>query len=81
MPVIIVYPEYSNKQDIINCSSKTIKQQIKNLWNKIPILRDSIHKVPSLHIPNKQSLIREALSDADFKLNTKCKANQYFYPC
>ena len=34
LPVIVIYPEYSNKSDIINCSSKTFKKQIKDLWDK-----------------------------------------------
>ena len=31
LPVIVVYPDYSEKSDIINCSSNTIKQQIKRV--------------------------------------------------
>lgn len=31
LPVIVVYPEYSEKSDIINCTSNTIKQKIKDL--------------------------------------------------
>ena len=66
LPVIVVYPEYSEKSDIINCSSKTIKQKIKNLWDKLPIFRNSMGNVPTLHIPNKKLLIKKALEDDDF---------------
>ncbi|MBF4406061.1 hypothetical protein EAY15_23125, partial [Vibrio anguillarum] len=60
LPVIVVYPEYSEKSDIINCSSNTIKQQIKNLWDNLPKFRDSMSSVPTIHIPNKKSLIEKA---------------------
>lgn len=81
LPVIIVYPEYSDKKDIINCSSNKIIKKIQDLWDKLPILRDSMNKVPTLHIPNNKVLIRSALNDADFKLNTKCATDKYFYKC
>lgn len=81
LPVIVVYPEYSEESHIINCSSKTIKQTIKNLWDKLPIFRNSMGEVPTLHIPNKKSLIRRALQDDDFMVNTKCNPDVFFYPC
>ena len=81
LPVIVVYPEYGEKSDIINCSSKTIRQQIKNLWDKLPAFRDSMGGVPTFHIPNKKALIRNALDNNDFMVNTKCSAGVYFYPC
>lgn len=81
LPVIVVYPEYDEKSDIINCSSKTIGQQIKNLWDKLPAFRDSMGDVPTIHIPNKKALIRKALNDTDFMVGSKCSAGIYFYPC
>jgi len=81
LPVIVVYPDYSEKSDIINCSSKTIKQKIKSLWDKLPMFRDSMHQVPTIHIPNKKDLIRKALGDDDFMVNTECNPTTYFYPC
>ena len=81
LPVIVVYPEYSEKSDIINCESKTIKQKIKNLWDKLPAFCDSMVNVPTIHIPNKKELIKKALIDTDFMVNTKCSADVYFYSC
>ena len=81
LPVIVVYPEYSEKSDIINCDSKIIKKQIKDLWDILPIFRDSMDKVPTIHIPNKKDLIKKALDDSDFMVNTKKKSGTYFYPC
>ena len=32
LPVIVVYPDFSNKSDIIGCETKTIRKQVKDLW-------------------------------------------------
>ena len=81
LPVIVVYPEYSEKSDIVNCSSSTIRQQIKNLWDKLPIFRNSMEEVPTLHVPNKKSLIRKALEDEDFMVSTKRVPGVFSFPC
>ena len=79
LPVIVVYPEKSEKSDIINTSTKKIKQSIKNLWDKLPKFRDSMGDVPTLHVPNKKSLIKEALQDTDFMVGTKRDPGIFFY--
>lgn len=81
LPVIVVYPEFTSKNDIINCSSNTIRQKIKNLWGKLPAFHNAMGNVPTIHIPNKKELIRKALKDADFMVSTKCSSNIYFYSC
>lgn len=81
LPIIVVYPEYGEKSDIIDCASQSIKKQISTLWDNLPIFRDSKHKVPTIHIPNKKNLIRAALTDPDFMLGTKANASTYFYNC
>lgn len=81
LPVIVVYPEYGEKSDIIDCTLKTIKQQIKNLWDNLPAFRDSMGSVPTIHIPNQKELIRKALNNNDFMVHSKCAAGTYRYPC
>ena len=81
LPVIVVYPEFSEKSDIIICSTKSIKKQIKNLWDKLPKFRDSMESVPTLHLPNKKILIRNGLKNSSFMVQTKDDADVYFYPC
>ena len=81
LPVIVVYPEYSEKSDIIVCGSNKIRQQIKDLWDKLPRFRDSMEEVPTLHIPNKKDLIRKSLKDPKFMVQTKCEAGEFFYKC
>lgn len=81
LPVIIIYPEYKEKSDIINCDSETFRKQIKDLWDKLPALRDQMDQVPSLHIPNKKSLIRSALSNSKFMINSAGDAGKHYYKC
>jgi len=81
LPIIVVYPDYSEKEDIIICDPKSIKKQIKDLWDNLPIFRNSMDEVPTIHIPNKKSLIEKTLNDEDFMVSTKCKPGTYFYPC
>jgi hypothetical protein len=81
LPVIVVYPGFVEKSDIINCTSNTIRQQIRNLWDKLPTFRDSMESVPTMHLPYKKALIRKALEDSDFKLSTKTTPEIYFYKC
>lgn len=81
LPVIVVYPEFSEKSDIINCEKKTFEKQVKDLWDKLPVLRDSMDEVPTLHIPNNKSEIEKALNNEGFVVGTKKEAGKYFYNC
>lgn len=81
LPVIVIYPEYSEKSDIINCSGKTIKSKIKDLWGNLPIFKNSMSKIPTLHVPMNKTLITNALNDSDFKVATKGDSKIFFYPC
>ena len=77
LPIIVVYPDYAEKSDIV--FNKQIRQQIKTLWDKLPIFRDSMTKVPTIHIPLKMELLRKSLLDNDFMVQTKTEADVYFY--
>lgn len=79
LPLIVVYPEFIEKTDIKDYSRNTIKSQVTSLWNKVPVLRDSIHKVPSIHLPHDKALIKQTLNDADFMVLTKIKPGTYSY--
>jgi len=77
LPVIIVYPDFTEKSDIW-CSTG-IKKQIEDLWNKIPELRDNMGKVATLHLPYRKTLIKSALGNSDFVVQTMKKADAYHY--
>lgn len=79
LPVIVIYPELKTKTDLLNISKTALNSAVKNLWNKLPIFRDSKSNVPVLHIPIVKETIREALSNKDFRLTTKTDADDYFY--
>ena len=81
LPVIVVYPDFTEKSDIIICDTETIRQKIKNLWDKLPTFRNSMKNVPTLHVPKDKSLIKKALQDEDLKVQTKADPKVFFYPC
>lgn len=77
LPVIVIYPDYDSKESLLDNGS--LKASVKKLWDKLPVFRDSMSNVPTLHVPLKQSLIKSALSDEDFMLSTKTDPKIYRY--
>ncbi len=77
LPVIVIYPDFEEKSDI--CNSIGIRKQVKELWDKLPVFRDSMDHVATLHIPYKKRLIIKALQNDDFKVQTMTDAGAYFY--
>lgn len=79
LPIIVIYPKFSEKSDIVT-ENGTIRKQVKDLWEKLPIFKSSKSEVPVIHVPMKKDLIKKALEDEDFQVTTKCSPNDYFYP-
>lgn len=77
LPVIVIYPEHDSKASLLINGS--LKQSVKNLWNKLPIFRNSMSKVPTLHVPMKKEVIEAALKNSDFMLATKTTSDYYWY--
>ena len=77
LPVIVIYPEYDSKDSLLINGS--LKQSVKNLWDKLPIFRDSMNKVPTLHVPSKKEIIEAALKNNEFMLATKTSPDYYWY--
>lgn len=77
LPVIVIYPSYTTKESLL--SGGDLKQEIKNLWGKLPVFRDSRSQVPTLHVPMSQAQIKTALSDKDLMVGSKCAAGIFFY--
>lgn len=78
LPVIVIYPEYSEKGDIVTGTGE-IRQQIKNLWDRLPAFRDKMGLVPTCHIPMQKSLITTCLKDEKFMVNTKTSPGVYTF--
>ena len=81
LPVIVVYPEFTKKEDIRICSSGVIQQQVKSLWDKLPKFRDTMKSVPTLHIPNKKAVIKSGLENDKFMIRTAGDAGIYSFRC
>ena len=78
LPVIVVYPDFSEKTDIVD-SNGNFKKQIKDLWDKLPSFKSHMNEVATLHIPMNKDLIKKALSNKDFMINTMTKVGTYYY--
>ena len=59
-------------------NSAGIRQNIKNLWNKVPTFKKYMYDVATIHVPMKQSVIRSALNDEDVMISTM-KPGTYYY--
>ena len=77
LPVIVIYTEYDSKESLL--TNGVLKQSVKNLWDKLPIFRDSMKEVPTLHVPMKKELIKTALQDEGFMVGTKKESGVYRY--
>jgi len=77
LPVIVIYPEYDTKESLLDNGS--LKQVIKKLWNNLSIFRDSMGKVPTLHVPLNKSSIKNSLEDSGFMVGSKKTPSMYWY--
>ncbi|CDZ76666.1 hypothetical protein BN59_00940 [Legionella massiliensis] len=77
LPVIVVYPDYNSKASLL--TNGYLKQDVKNLWDKLPIFKNSIKNVPTLHIPMDKEVIRQALTNQGFMFSTQKEADIYIY--
>lgn len=77
LPVIVVYPEYATKESLL--AGASLKQAVKNLWGNLPVFRDSMSKVPTLHVPMNKDLIRQALNNSGFMVSSKGNPDFYWY--
>ncbi|MBK0033213.1 hypothetical protein IBT47_13060 [Erwinia sp. S43] len=77
LPVIVIYPEYDTAKSLLE--NNNLKQSIKDLWEKIPVLKNSMSSVATLHVPLNKELITRALGDKDFTVNGKIDSGAYRY--
>ena len=78
LPIIVVYPELDNSQIV---SNEQLSSRVKLLWDKLPILKEAMTKVPTLHIPMRQNSMSNALSDSELTIQVKKGGDvtKYFY--
>lgn len=76
LPVIVVYPGFISTASLR--STDGFASSIVTLWNKVPIFKASMSKVPTIHVPLLKDPISLALKDKNFMLDTKAPANLYY---
>ena len=79
LPIIVIYPELKSKADLLTVDHKSLNTIVKNLWDKLPVFRDSKSKVPVLHVPMTKEDIKAALSNSNFTVDSGKTPNDYFY--
>lgn len=79
LPIIAIYPDLKTEEDLLNSGKTNLNTAVSDLWNKLPIFRDSKSKVPVLHIPMKKDTIQMALKNVDFRVGSEIEPNDYFY--
>jgi hypothetical protein len=77
LPVIVIYPGYDTAASLLR--NGLLKQEVRNLWDKLPIFRDSMENVPTLHVPLNKEIIKKALCDHDLMVGSKSAAEIYHY--
>lgn len=77
LPVIVIYPDFREKTDIA-CSTG-IRRQVKDLWDLLPIFRNSMDQVATLHVPYNKQAITNALNDPGFRVQTMKGADSYYF--
>ena len=77
LPVIVVYPDFATKESLL--TGANLSGSVRALWNKLPVFRDSMHQVPTLHVPMNKALIAQSLRDPNLMLPTKTSPGIYRY--
>lgn len=78
LPVIVIYPDYSEESNLLDNNGK-LKQEVQNLWEKLPKFRNLLGNVPTLHIPMNKATIRKALNETGFTVQHKYDNDVYVY--
>lgn len=68
LPIIVVYPELDQSQIV---SNGQLSIWVNLLWDNLPILKEAMTKVPTLHIPMKLDSVRAALSAPELTIHGK----------
>lgn len=78
LPVIVVYPDFKHDFQIKGIFSG-LNPEIIDLWDNLPIFKNSKYKVPVLHLPLSKDLISSALSDNGFAVGSKRQPGDYTF--
>ena len=79
LPIIVIYPDLKNVEDLLNNGKISLNSTVQTLWKKLPIFKDSKSKVPVLHIPMNKETIKKALNNTNFRIGSGKRAGDFFY--
>jgi hypothetical protein len=77
LPIIVVYPEFSTKEDLLTSDKMNLNSKVTTLWDKIPVFRDNKNKIPVLHLPMNKELIKNGLNDSGFRNGSSKSPGNY----
>ena len=72
LPIIVVYPELS----LIHIGDNLLSN-IVDLWNRLPIFRNSKKEIPVLHVIMRKDDIANALKNRGLMVQSKIEAGDY----
>jgi hypothetical protein len=77
LPVIVIYPDYRVNADIT--LNGHIRQGVVDLWDNLPIFKNNMDKVPTIHIALDKAYIIKALNNPKFSVVTIGDPGRYFF--
>ena len=69
LPIIVVYPEFTTYSELLSVNGQ-FKNEVTQLWDNLPIFRDSKKNIPVLHVPLNKSLLHNALLNKGFTVQS-----------
>lgn len=78
LPIIVIYPDFDSKASLL--SNGNLSSKVKALWDKVPVFRDSINSVPTLHVPMLKDVVKTALNNRSFQFGGAAPSSPHFYP-
>lgn len=79
LPVIAVYPEFDTPAGMLTQSHDGLDSSVRALWDNLPVFRDSMSGIPTLHVPLSKAHIEWALRDTDFTISSPRESGSFFY--
>lgn len=79
LPLIIVYPDYKKIPELVDSTTGHLCKDIKKMWLEVPVLKECLRLVPTLHIPFNKECIKAALLDSSYSLGSKHKKGVFYY--
>ena len=69
LPVVVICPDYLTA-DSLFCGGR-VTRRLERLWDNLPVFRNSMYKVPTVYVPFNENLIRRALNDSGYCVQSK----------